>query len=204
MVSQIPVFMVSCHRAMYILCLAQFDLWGSCKRDITGHMVYIIKYTVFGCYFNLSNKYIAVLWFLRMFPDFRILYKSPFASKFSWKKRSKYQGKKEVACVVSKPLVSCLWGCAESVNPPNLNIQDVRGALSSIDHTKGRPRPTTHFWGFFTFVKSHPWYLHARWQNSQTSTCEVVEHTLHGSAEGNHSGVLLVMLAKLLNSFLWI
>ena len=37
-------------------------------------------------------------------------YKSPFASTFSWKKTSGHQGKKEVACIVSNPLVSCLWG----------------------------------------------------------------------------------------------
>ena len=64
------------------------------------------------------------LWFLRIFPDFRIFCKSPFASRCSWKKRSSHQGKKEVACIVSKPLVSCLWGCGESVNPPILNIQE--------------------------------------------------------------------------------
>ena len=68
---------------------------------------------------------------LKIFPDFRILYKSPFAAKFSWKKRSSHQGKKEVACIVSKPLVSCLWGCGESVNPPNLNLQEVYWSLSS-------------------------------------------------------------------------
>ena len=28
-----------------------------------------------------------------------------------YKKRSSHQGKKEVTCIVSKPLVSCLWGC---------------------------------------------------------------------------------------------
>ena len=33
-------------------------------------------------------------------------YKSPFASKCSWKNRSSHQGKKEVACIVSKPLAS--------------------------------------------------------------------------------------------------
>ena len=33
---------------------------------------------------------------------------------------------------MSKPQVSCLWGCGESVNPPKLNIQEVQGAnLSS-------------------------------------------------------------------------
>ena len=60
------------------------------------------------------------LWFLRIFPDFRIVYKSPFDSKCSWKKRSSHQGKKEVhvACIVSKPLDSCLWGCGESLNCP--------------------------------------------------------------------------------------
>ena len=36
---------------------------------------------------------------------------------------------KEVARIVSKPLVSCLWGCGESVNPPKLNIQEVQGGF---------------------------------------------------------------------------
>ena len=40
-----------------------------------------------------------------------------------------YQGKKEVACIVTKSLVSCLCGCGESVNPSKLNIQEVQGAL---------------------------------------------------------------------------
>ena len=70
------------------------------------------------------------------YPDFRILYESPFTSKCSYKNRSKctctctHQGRKEVACIVSKPVVSCLSGCGESVNPPKLNIQEVQGALS--------------------------------------------------------------------------
>ena len=58
---------------------------------------------------------------------------SQLAVKFSWKKWGSYQGKKEVACIVSKPLVSCLWGCGESVNPI--------------------------FQDFFTFVKSDPWLI---------------------------------------------
>ena len=29
--------------------------------------------------------------------------------------------------MVSKPLVSCLWGCGESVNPPKLNIEGIQG-----------------------------------------------------------------------------
>ena len=52
---------------------------------------------------------------------------------------------------MSKPLVSCLWGCGESVNPPKLNIQDVQGALSS--RPKGDPGPLPIFQDFFTFVK---------------------------------------------------
>ena len=78
------------------------------------------------------------------FPDFRIFYKSSFAPELSWKKRSSHQGKKEVACIVFKPLVSCLWWCGESVNPPELNIQEVQGVLSS--RPKGDPGllPTFH------------------------------------------------------------
>ena len=44
---------------------------------------------------------------------------------------------------MSKPLVSCLWGCGESVNPPKLNIQEVQGALSS--RPKGDPGPLPIF-----------------------------------------------------------
>ena len=54
--------------------------------------------------------------------------------------------KKEIACIVSKPLVSCLWGCGESVNPPKLNIQEVQGALSS--RPKGDPGPLPIFQDF--------------------------------------------------------
>ena len=75
------------------------------------------------------------LWFLGVFPDFRILfYKlSSFASEFTWKKRSSHQGKKEVACIVSKHWVSCLWGCGESVS--HLHVDQI-------------------LQDFFTFVKS--------------------------------------------------
>ena len=45
--------------------------------------------------------------------------------------------KREVACIMSKPLVYCLWGCGESVNSQKLNIQEVHGALSS--RPKGDP-----------------------------------------------------------------
>ena len=53
--------------------------------------------------------------------DFRNFYKS---QHFLEKKTSSHQGKEEVACIVSKPLVSCLWGCGESVNPQKINIQE--------------------------------------------------------------------------------
>ena len=76
-----------------------------------------------------------------------------FALIFSWTKRSSHRGKKEVP-VASKPLVSCLWGCGESVNPPKLNIQEVQGALSS--RPKGNPSLLPIFQDFFTSVKWHP------------------------------------------------
>ena len=94
------------------------------------------------------------------FEDF-FLYKSPFASMFSWKK-------KEVACIVFKPLVSCLLGCGESVNPPKLNIQEVQG----------RPRPATLLFGFFTFVKSHPWVF-------TEGVCQFISYCLSRFSFGN-------------------
>ena len=91
------------------------------------YMYYHIPLIGFIC-FILSG-----LWFLRiLISGILFFYESPFASKCSWMKRRK--GQKEVACIVSKHLVSCLWGCGESVNPPKLNIQEVL-------QTKGRPRP---------------------------------------------------------------
>ena len=97
--------------------------------------------------------FISGLWFLKIFPDFRIFfYKCSFASKCSWKKRSSHQWKKEVACIMSKSLVSCLWGCGESVNPPKLYIQEVQRALSS---TKGISRPANRFLIFFDFLSNH-------------------------------------------------
>ena len=61
------------------------------------------------------------LWILTIFLDFRNFCKSTLASDFSWKKRSSHQGKKEIACIVSKPLGSC----------QNYNTQEVQMALSS-------------------------------------------------------------------------
>ena len=89
----------------------------------------------------------VIFWDFSWFQDFC---KSPFASKCSWKKWGGHRGKKEVACIVSnKPLVlSCLWGCGESVNPPK--IQEVQGALSY------RPKgdPVSLFSGFW-----HPCFI---------------------------------------------
>ena len=80
--------------------------------------------------YKITSKSLQLMFCAKMctrpviYPDFIyfIFYKSPFASKFSWKKRSSHQGKKEVACIVSKPLAS--W---ESVNCPKLNMQEVQG-----------------------------------------------------------------------------
>ena len=47
------------------------------------------------------------------FPDF--FFKSPFVLIFSWKKRSSHQGKKEVACIASKPLKFLVCGDVESL-----------------------------------------------------------------------------------------
>ena len=90
---------------------------------------------------------------LRIFPNFRILYKSPFASKFSWKKRSSHQGKKEVACIESKPLVSCLWGCGESVNPPT--SRRFRAGHCPVDHRETQ----AHYPFFFYFCEITLLYL---------------------------------------------
>ena len=93
-------------------------------------------------------------------------YKSPFASKFSWKKRSSHQGKKvhvrSLYCVQTSSFLF-VSGCGESVNPPKLNIQEVQGALSS--RPKGDPGLLhvymymfmlgTHFSELITFVKSY-------------------------------------------------
>ena len=69
---------------------------------------------------------------------------------FLKKKRLSHLGKKEVARIVSKPLVSCLWGCGESVeSPPKLNIKEVQGALSS--RPKGDPGPLPIFQYFLLF-----------------------------------------------------
>ena len=76
------------------------------------------------------SKLISGMW--RVFPDFRIFY---FFYYFFFTNLSLDQnvleGKTEVACIVSKPPVSCLWGCGDSVNAPKFYIQKVQGALYS-------------------------------------------------------------------------
>ena len=52
-------------------------------------------------------------------------------------------------------LVSCLWGCGESVNPPKSNIQEFQGALCStvcpeksvtLTISENIPKPQNKFW----------------------------------------------------------
>ena len=72
------------------------------------------------------------------FSWFRIfLTNLPLPKNCYWRKRRSHQGNKEVTCIISKPVVSYLWRCRESVNPPKSNIQKVQGALSS--RPKGDP-----------------------------------------------------------------
>ena len=67
-----------------------------------------------------------------------------------WKKWSRYQENNEVPRIVSKPLVSCLWGCgvckSSKIKHPGGFVQRDTG-------------PNTHFQDFFTFVKSQPWNI---------------------------------------------
>ena len=59
--------------------------------------------------------------------------------------------KKEVACVVSKPLGSCLWRVCKSSK-----IKHPGGSGGFVLHSKGRPRPATHFSGCFYFCQITP------------------------------------------------
>ena len=99
------------------------------NRSVDKHAQVRSKVEIFmWIYWRKKGGDFSNIW---IFPDFRInpVTKSHFASECSWKKRTIHQGKKEVACIVSKPLVSCLWECGESVNPPKLNIQEVQGGF---------------------------------------------------------------------------
>ena len=69
--------------------------------------------------------------------------KISFSSKYSWKKRSSHQGKKDVARIVSKPLVSCLWGCGES-----FKIKHPGGSGGLSFWPKGDPGPLPIFQDF--------------------------------------------------------
>ena len=98
------------------------------------------------------------LWYLRIFPHFRISFTNLSLSQNILERRVQKPPRKErstcsLYCVQTS---SFLWGCGESVNPPKLNIQEVhdQGALSS--RPKGDPGPLPIFQNFFTFVKSHP------------------------------------------------
>ena len=62
--------------------------------------------------------------------------------------------KHHLACIVLKSLVSCLWGCGESVNPPKLNIEEVLGTLSSSPN--GDPGPLPIFQDFVLLSNHTP------------------------------------------------
>ena len=98
---------------------------------------------------SCNLKSYAGLWFLRIFPDYRIFNKSLFASK----KRSSRQGKKQVACIVSKPLGFLFVGMWRVCKSSKIIHSGRSGGF--VLQTKGGPGPTTHFAGFVTFVKSH-------------------------------------------------
>ena len=126
-------------------------MWG-CNVFCAGIIIMAQQYCWQPKWLGATNSSsILGLWFLR------IIYKSPFASKFSWNKRSSHQGKKEVTYIVSKPLVSCLWGCGESVNPLKLNIQEVQVAFSS--RPKEDPGPLLIFQDFWVMSYKHPCFL---------------------------------------------
>ena len=50
---------------------------------------------------------------------------------------------------MSKPLISCLWGCGESVNPPKLNIQEFQGGFVLL--TKMETQARYPFFRIFYF-----------------------------------------------------
>ena len=119
-------------------------------------LLLLLIYPLFSCviYCFFSHRSIRRVIF-QDFSWFQDFCKSPFASKCSRKKRSSHRGKKEVVCIVSKPLVSCLWGCGESVNPPKLNIQGGSGGLCPLE-PKRDPGPLPVFQDFLYFCQIIP------------------------------------------------
>ena len=86
----------------------------------------------------------------------------------SWKKRSR----KDLACIVSTPLVSCLWGCGESVNPPKWNHTPMQMSIT-LNKRQYKPvvnksiqnccavfilREKTKHWAFILIHKSLSWF----------------------------------------------
>ena len=71
------------------------------------------------------------------FQDLFFFYKSPIAPKFSWKKRSSHQGKKELACIVSKPSNFLFVGMWRVCNSSKTKHPGGSGVLSST--AKGDP-----------------------------------------------------------------
>ena len=89
--------------------------------------------------------------FSGFFPDFMFFFTNlPLPQK---EKRSSHQGKNvQVTCIVSKPLVSCLWGCGESVNPTKLNIQEVQ--MGFVLSTK-----VGNTCSFYIMMMKRRWYM---------------------------------------------
>ena len=110
--------------------------WHLCSRNVRFKGKEQHWYLVAEVNFNRKKNS-----FIRPVISQDFFYKSPIASEFSWKKRSSHQGKKEVACTVSKPLVSCLWGMWRVCKSSKINHP--RGSRGF----EGGPRHATHFTG---------------------------------------------------------
>ena len=93
----------------------RYELLGAEGFEITNCRIFIDSWWENNRYSIMQtcdfSGFFLISWFLRI---------SLCLKFFSWKKRSSHQGKKEVACIVSKLLVSYLWGCGEFVNPPKI------------------------------------------------------------------------------------
>ena len=107
---------------------------------------YTIMVTIDHALANLHSAEYYVMWiklFIKQlmfcsqdFSWFQEFYKSPFASEFSWKKRSSLYCVQTCVC----------GGCGESVNPP-------KGGF--VLYTKGRPRHTAPFSREFLLLSNH-------------------------------------------------
>ena len=93
------------------------------------------------------SPWCTFLWFLRIFSDFRICYKSPFASEFSWRKRRSHKGKKEVACICVQTSSFLFVGMWRNRKSSKMKHPGGSGALCS--RPKGDPGPQPIFQNLF-------------------------------------------------------